>query len=119
MREHLTILEGKASDEQIAAWKKMWGEVYEIEVSGHYCYLRKFDRATLKLGLSQMSMDINAQTKQAKMDMGKIIDMGEVALQNCMIASEDVIETNDSLWIGAAMQAGELFDFAEASLKKY
>ncbi|MDD3892454.1 MAG: hypothetical protein PHE03_09155 [Bacteroidales bacterium] len=110
---------GKASHEQIEAWKKMWGEVTEIEVKGHFCYLRAFDRATLKYALSQMSLKINQETKEVDVDMSKIIDIGEVALTNCWIGGSDEIKQNDKLFIAAAMSAGQLMDFYESTLKKY
>lgn len=111
---------GQATPEQIAAWKAMYGGVNEIKVKGkYYCYLRPFDRATIKYALSQITMKIDTEKKEADMDMSKIIDLGEVALQNCWIGGSDEIKTNDVMWISAAMQAGELMEMDETELKKY
>lgn len=110
---------GKATEEQIQAWKKMWGEVTEIKVKEHFCYLKPLTRTVMKLGLGQLSIKVNTESSEAEMDMGKIIELGEIVLQNCWLGGSEEFQNNDVLWVNAAMQAGELFELAETSLKKY
>jgi hypothetical protein len=111
---------GKASDEQIAAWKKMHGEgnIWEIEVEGNFCYVKGFDRQTMKLALSQLKMKINTEKKETEIDMQKMLEIGEIGLQNGWLGGSEEIKQNDRLWIAASMQVGELFDLAETKLKK-
>lgn len=109
---------GKASDEQIEAFKKMYGDVYEIQVEGHFCYVKGFDRTTMKLALSRMKMKIDIDKKETEIDMEKMLEIGEIGLQNGWLAGSEDIKQKDRLWIAASMQVGELFDLAETSLKK-
>ena len=109
---------GKATEQQIEAWKKMWGDVYEIQVADHVCYVKSFDRTTMKYALSQLKMKVNTETKEVQMDMEKMLEIGEIGLQNCWIGGSDEIKTNDRLFVAAAMQVGELFELAETKLKK-
>ena len=109
---------GKATADQIAAWKKMHGDVYEVTVGGKFCYVRGFDRVTMKLCLSQMKMKIDTETKSTEIDMQKMLEIGEIGLQNCWLGGSEDIKAIDNLWIAASMQVGSLFDFAEADLKK-
>ena len=115
-----TVVEGdgKATEEQIAAWKKLYGEVFEIEVRGKFCYLRGFDRATMKLALSQLNVKINTEDQSADFDMNKTIEIGEIGLQNCWLYGAEEIKNNDGLWIAASLQAGSLFNLEETKLKK-
>lgn len=109
---------GEAIESQIAAWKNMYGEVFEIAIEGHVGYVRGFDRATMKFALSQLKINVNTETRSAEMDFQKIIEIGEIGLKNCWLGGSEEILKNDRLYISAAMQVGELFDIAEVNLKK-
>jgi len=118
-QENITIeANGKATEEQIAVWRKTHKEVHEIEVKGHYGYVHGFNRETLKYMLSQLSMKIDAEKKSAEFDMEKIVNIGEVGLQHCWLGGSSEIHTDDNLWIGAAMQVGMLINITEGSIKK-
>lgn len=112
------VVFGKATDLQVEAWKKMFGDVYEIQVADHFCYVKAFDRTTMKYALSQLKMKVNTETKEVQMDMEKMLEIGEIGLQNCWIGGSEEIKTKDRLWVAAAMQVGELFELAETKLKK-
>ena len=116
MKENELI--GAATDEQIAAWKSMYGNVYSVEVGGHICYVKGFSRETIKYALSRLKIRIDSDTNEAVIDVEKMIEIGEIGLQNGFIAGSEEIKTNDELWIAVAMQVGELFNVAEAKLKK-
>jgi hypothetical protein len=118
VKPKVILLIGQADEMQIAAWKKMWGDVYEIQVGDHVCYVKGFDRTTMKYALSQLKMKVNTETKEVQMDMEKMLEVGEIGLQNCWIGGSEEIKTNDRLWVAAAMQVGELFELAETKLKK-
>ncbi|MCL2245851.1 MAG: hypothetical protein FWC10_01920 [Lentimicrobiaceae bacterium] len=117
-----TEIAGKATLEQIEIWKKQYGEVYEIEVEGHYGYIREFDRETMKYALSQLKIKVDADKKDEKnvteIDMEKIVNIGEIGLQNCWLGGDELLRTNGRLSIAASMIVGELFDIAEGNLKK-
>lgn len=116
--EEKTNLIGQATEAQISAWRNMYGDVYEITIGEHIGYVRGFDRATMKFALSQMSVKVDTETRQAEVSMAKMIDIGEIGLQNCWLGGSEEIKTNDRMFVAAAMQVGELFDIAEAKLKK-
>lgn len=115
---------GWATDEQVAAWKKIHNcdTIHEIEVKGHVCYVRELDRQTMKYVLSLLKVkvdtDSSAENQTAEMDMEKVIEIGETVLQNCCVGGSEEIKTKDSLWIPAAIIAGEIFEIAEGNVKK-
>ena len=107
----------KATEEQIQAWKNSWkGDVYELEIEGKYCYIRSFDRATMKCVLSNLTMKVSGEG--AEIDAGKILDIGAIGLENCWLDGDKEILSDDRLYIAACMQVGELFNIAETKLKK-
>jgi hypothetical protein len=115
--ENKTLI-GAATEEQIAAWKNIYGEVYSIEVEGHVCYLKKFTRETMKYALSRLKIRIDSESNEAVMDMEKMLEIGEIGLQHGWIDGSEEIKTNDRMWVVAALQAAELFSLAETRLKK-
>ena len=54
-----TVINGAADENQIKSWKKLYGEVYEIIVDGHACYVRSFDRTTMKYALSHIKIKVS------------------------------------------------------------
>jgi hypothetical protein len=118
MKNETFKLKGEATPEQIEAWKTQHGDVYEIEVEGHVCYVKGFTRESMRFALSQLKIKINTQTQSAEMDMEKILNIGEIGLQNCWLGGSDEINTNSKLWMAAALQVGEMFEIAEARIKK-
>lgn len=109
---------GKASDEQIKVWKKLHDEIFELEIEGNYAYLHGFDRATMKFALSRLNVKIDPSSSAAEMNLEKIIEIGEIAMQNCWLGGSEKIRTSERLFTAAAMQAGSLFEIAEVKLKK-
>ncbi len=114
-----TKLIGQATEDQIAAWKNMHKQgVYAIEVEGHVVYIKGFDRQTMKYALSQLRIKIDTESKVAELNMEQMVEIGEIGLQNGWIGGSEEIRTNDRLWTAAALQVGELFEIAEANIKK-
>ena len=109
---------GEVTPEQIEAWKKQYKNVYSIEVEGHVCYVKDYTREAMRFALSQLKFQIDTSTNSATMDMEKIINLGEIGLENCWLGGSEEIKQNAKMWTAAAVQMGELFDFADAKLKK-
>ena len=106
---------GQATLEQIKAWIVKYSEVNEIAVGGHVCYLKPMDRKTIGYALSQLDITVG---DEAKMNLGQLVRIGEVAMLNCWIGGSEEIKKNDNLFVAASMKAGELLSFKEATLKK-
>lgn len=109
---------GQATPDQVAALKKLHGDVWEITVDGHAGYVRGFDRATMKFALSQLKIKIDPDSSGSEVSVEKMIELGEIGLKNCWVGGSDEILSNDRLFMAAALQVGELFDIAETTLKK-
>ncbi len=92
------------NSEQIQQWKAKYGEVFQVEVAGHRAYLKKPDRKTLSYAMTQ------AQTNP--------LGFAEVILRNCWLAGDEVIQTDDSLFLAVSSKLDELLQIKEAELKK-
>ncbi|MDR2424886.1 MAG: hypothetical protein LBD59_09220 [Prevotellaceae bacterium] len=77
-----------ATEEQIAAWKKIYGEVYSIEIEGHVCYVKQFTRETMKYALSRLKIRIDGESNEAVMDVEKMLEIGEIGLQHGFIGGD-------------------------------
>lgn len=115
---NISGLTGQANPDQIAAWKKLHGDVYEITVDDHVGYVRGFDRATMKFALSQLKIKLDKDSQGAEVSVEKMIELGEIGLKNCWIGGSEEILSNDRMFMAAALQVGELFEIAETTLKK-
>ncbi len=67
-----------------------------------YGYFKRPNRNALALALS-------------KRDGKKIVEAGEALLDNCFVAGDEEIKTNDAMRVSAAMACYELIDFLENS----
>jgi hypothetical protein len=92
------------TQEQIDAWKKEHGNVFLIEVGGKKAYLRGADRKTVSY----------ATTVGAKDPMA----FNEALIQNCWLAGDEEIKTDDALFMGVSAQLHELIEIKTATLKK-
>jgi hypothetical protein len=95
--EHVT-------ESQIAAWRKQYGEVYELEVEGRKCWLRKPSREIIRFMLSTSGNDPLARA--------------EALLRDCWLGGDMAIQTDDDLFIAAAGVIDGILPEAVASLKK-
>lgn len=91
-------------------------DVFEIEVEGYRCYVRSFDRATMKCVLANLTLKLT--DSGTEVDASKMLDIGEIGLKNCWLGGDEEILENDRLYVAACMQVGGLFDLANATLKK-
>ena len=96
-------LNGQATAEQIEEWKRQHGEVYAVSVEESVCYLKKPTRQVL----SAMSSLVNDPIRSA-----------EFLLNNCWLAGDETIKTDDEKFLGVVSQLGELVKVKAAKLEK-
>lgn len=96
--------EEKTIGQKIQEWKAKHGDVYRVEVDGHIAYLKKPSRKAL-----------GAAAVIGKQDPMKY---NEVLLNNCWIEGDEVIKTDDALFLGVSAQLAEIIEIKEATLKK-
>lgn len=92
------------TNEQIEGWKKKYGDIFEVTADGKTAYLKKPDRKAL-----------SAAAVIGKSDPMKY---NEVLLNNCWLAGDEEIKTDDSLFLGVSSHLAELIEIKEAELKK-
>jgi hypothetical protein len=95
---------GKASDAQIAIYKEKYGEVFEVVIEDSVCYLKKPDRKTLSFATSFGDKDP--------------MKFNEVMLENCWIAGDERIKTDDEYFFACIGEMEALIQVKEAQLKK-
>lgn len=94
----------EATKEQIAEWKAKFGTVNKISVDGKVCYLRNPSRKAL------------GYASQAGKD--NPMKFNEVILNECWLAGDDEIRTNDTLFLSVSGKIAELIEVKEAELEK-
>ncbi|MEG2067705.1 MAG: hypothetical protein RRZ65_08725 [Tannerellaceae bacterium] len=94
----------KTIEQKIEEWKAKYGDVYKVEVDGHSGYLKKPSRKAL-----------GAAAVIGKSDPMKY---NETLLANCWIEGDEIIKTDDSLFLGVSAQLAELIEIKEAEIKK-
>lgn len=101
----------KASQNQIAAWKREHGEVFEISVPADDAgtdvaagYFRKPARETFAFA-----------ARHAQSDPFKA---GEIMFNGSWLGGDERLKTDVSLYLAASKRLGELTQIREAELKK-
>lgn len=94
----------EVTPEIIEEWKKQFGSVFQVDVDGHIAYLKKPDRKTISMATTIGGKDP--------------IKFSELMLNNCWLAGDDVIKTDDELFLAVAGKLAELIELKEAELKK-
>lgn len=92
------------SSEQIERWKAEHGEVFQVEVDGKQAYLKKPDRKVLSYAMARAQISP--------------LGFAEAILENCWLAGEEAIKTDDSLFLAVSSKLDELLQVKEAELKK-
>jgi len=92
-----------ASAEQIADWKKKYGDVFKVEAGDSVCYLKKPDRKTLSYVATLGNNPIRAN---------------EALLQNCWIDGDESIKTDDEKFFGVSAKLNEIVEIKEAEITK-
>lgn len=94
----------KATQEQIQEWKAKYGVVFEISVEDKVCYLHKPSRKTM--GYAAMASKDNP------------LRFNEVILNDCWIAGDEDLRTDDELFMSVSGRIGEIVEIKQAELKK-
>lgn len=101
---------GEATPEQIAAWKKQHGDVYEVSAihpdteQEHKGYLRRPTRPELSYA--------------TKVGQSNPLGFNEAIVKSCWLGGSEEIRTNDALFMGVSGQLDVLIEVAQASIKK-
>lgn len=90
--------------EQIAEWKKQHGEIFQLDVDGHTCFLKKPSRKVISMATTIGQNDP--------------VKFSELMMNNCWIAGDEIIRTDDELFLSAAGKLADLIQLKEAELKK-
>ena len=93
-----------ATKEQIAEWKNKHGQIFCIKVDDKSCYLKKPSRKAL--GYASMAGKENP------------LKFNEVLLNDCWLAGDEEIKTNDDLFLSVSQKLGEIIEVKEAELVK-
>lgn len=102
--EEKKVLSGQATDEQIAMWKNLHGKVFQFEVDGSVCYLKRPSRNV-----------ISAAETIGKEDNLKY---AEIVLNNCWLGGDETIKTDDEKFISVANHMGTLVKISEVAVKE-
>jgi hypothetical protein len=98
----------KATKEQVAEWVAEWkekhGEIFRITVEDKACYLKKPSRKAL--GYAAMAGKDNP------------LKFNEVILNDCWLAGDEEIKTNDDLFLSVAPKLTELIEVKSAEMEK-
>jgi hypothetical protein len=97
-------IEKKPSKAKIEEWKKQYGNVFRIEVDDKECYLKKPTRKALSY-----SMQAGKESP---------IKSNEILLNECWLAGDEEIKTDDSLFLSVSAKLGEIIAIREAELEK-
>lgn len=90
------------------------GTAYDITVTKdgreYHAYLKEADKATISLAMSKM--------RNVNKDNFDMIEIGELILRKCFLGGDVEIITEDKLLISASIQAYELIEIYDSTIKK-
>lgn len=89
---------------QIEQWKAKHGQIFKLVIEDKECYLRKPDRKTLSYAAAVGAKDN--------------LKFNEIILDNCWLAGDEEIKTDDSLFLSASARLPEIIEIKEAELVK-
>lgn len=94
----------KATQEQIDAWKQQHGVIHKITVADKAAYLKRPSRKGL--GYASVAGKDNP------------LKFNEVILNDCWLAGDEEIKTDDTLFISVSGKLAELIAVEECELEK-
>lgn len=106
MGKETKTLIGQATEQQIAEWKKMHGDVWAVKCDGHIAYLKRPSRKAL----SYASVASNNGKDQIK--------FVETVLEDCFIGGSQEFKKNDAFFMGVSKVIAELVEVKEVELGK-
>lgn len=92
------------SNEQLTEWKAKNKEVYQINVEGRTCYVKKPSRQAI--GYASMAGKDNP------------IKFTETLMQDCWLGGDEEIQRDDSLFLSVGAKLAELVEIKSAELVK-
>lgn len=111
------------TDEQIAAWKAQYGEVYAIEVAEEP---DKFEALTLAPEMDDVPRLIGYLKKPDRKIMNfavatmpkNIINAGKAVVKDCWLGGDERLKNHEAYSSSAGLQAIELVEIYNTRLKK-
>lgn len=103
-KEIKTALSGEATAEQIAMWKNLYGDVFEVKVEDKVCYLHKPDRKTLSAA--------------STLGQNDPMRYNEIVLENCWISGDPDMKTKDDYFFAVVEKLEVLIEFKQSEIKK-
>jgi hypothetical protein len=94
----------KVTPEQIAEWKKKYGDIFQISVDEHSCYLRRPNRKELSYAAVAGKNDP--------------LKYNENILKSCWLGGDEEIRDDDVLFFSAGSVLAEIIEIKAAELKK-
>ena len=94
----------KATKEQIDAWKKKYGKIYQLTAEDSICYIRKPDRKILGHATSVAG--------------DEPIKFNEIILNDCWLAGDESMREDDAKFFGISEKLAEIIDKAETEIKE-
>ncbi|MDR0726410.1 MAG: hypothetical protein LBF59_10455 [Prevotellaceae bacterium] len=94
----------EATKEQIAEWQKKHGDIYCMKVEDRICYLKKPSRKAI--GYASMAGKDNP------------LKFNETLLNDCWLAGDEEIKTDDTLFLSVSARIGELIEIKNTELVK-
>lgn len=94
----------KVTKEQIKQWKNQYGDVFQMKVGEKICYLKKPSRKALSYAAVAGATDP--------------LKYNEVLLEDCWIAGDEEIKTDNGLFLSISARLPELVEMVETELVK-
>lgn len=85
--------------------KKEYGAIYELSSGEHKAFFKNPDRNALALALSYRAKD-------------KVLEAGEVLLDNCYVGGDKAIVEDEMLRIAASLQIANIVELPDVQVKK-
>lgn len=102
--DNSSMKSGQASPEQIEAWKKQYGKVFELDIEDAVGYLRRPTRVELSAATALSANDPVA--------------FNERLLNDCWLGGDERIKTDDEYFFGASPLLAQLVEAKHGELKK-
>jgi hypothetical protein len=97
-------IQGQATSEQIAEWKKKHTDIFELGTSEKVCYLKKPGRKELSMASMVSGEDP--------------FKWNEAIIESCWLGGDEEIKTNDDLFLAVSRQLTELVRVQDSYIKK-
>ncbi len=97
-----TELKGQSTPEQIGAWKKEHGKVFQVKADNSVGYLRKPGRRELSYA--------------SKVGADNPLGFAEAILAGCWLGGDETIKSDDEKFLAVSSQLEKIVSVAEAEI---